>query len=54
MEDGLVLSRAELQRLANREKVSDLPGLDEVLKELTSQLSNLIKPEFFRKMKPLP
>lgn len=32
-----------------RRQVSDLPGLDEVLEELTSQLSNLIKPEIFRK-----
>jgi len=30
-------------------QVSDLPGLDEVLKELTSQLSDLIKPEIFGK-----
>jgi len=32
-----------------RRQVSDLPGLDQVLKELTWQLSNLIKPEFFYK-----
>jgi predicted nucleotidyltransferase component of viral defense system len=30
-------------------QVSNLPALDQVLKELASQLSDLIKPEFFRK-----
>jgi len=30
-------------------QVDDLPGLDQVLDELASQLSDLIKPEFFRK-----
>ena len=32
-----------------RRQVDDLPELEEVLGELTSQLSNLIKPEFFSK-----
>lgn len=30
-------------------QVDNLPGLDQVLEELASQLSDLIKPEFFRK-----
>jgi predicted nucleotidyltransferase component of viral defense system len=32
-----------------RRQVNDLPGLEEVLGELTTQLSYLIKPEFFSK-----